>query len=174
MKIMQRLCPIALSFTCLLISVAAQKTETDVLLTVGGKIEHPLSLTRADLDKFTRQTVKTRSRDGKEHKYEGVSVGDLLQKAGVEFGEALHQEAAATYVLAEATDGYRVVFALPEFDSPSIDRLILIADRVDGNPFPAGTGPLQLIAPGDKGHGRWVRQVKSLTLVLAPKVRALV
>jgi DMSO/TMAO reductase YedYZ molybdopterin-dependent catalytic subunit len=138
------------------------------LLTVGGKVEHPLSLTRAHLDKFTRQTVKASSRDGREHKYEGIAVGDILQKAGVEFGEALHQEAAATYLLAEATDGYRVVFALPEFDSPSIDRLIVIADRADGNPIPVATGPLQLIAPGDKGHGRWVRQLKSLTLVLAP------
>jgi DMSO/TMAO reductase YedYZ molybdopterin-dependent catalytic subunit len=169
MKTMQRFYLIALAITFLSISGSAQKTATDILLTVGGEVEHPLSLTRADLDKFARQTVKTKSRDGKEHKYEGVSVGDLLQKAGVEFGEALHQEAAATYLLAEAADGYRVVFALPEFDSPSIDRLILIADRVDGNPFPAATGPLQLIAPGDKGHGRWVRQVKSLTLVLAPR-----
>ncbi|HVS82712.1 MAG TPA: molybdopterin-dependent oxidoreductase [Pyrinomonadaceae bacterium] len=138
------------------------------MLTVGGKVEHPLSLMRFDLDKFTRQTVRAKGRDGKEHKYEGVAVGDILQKVGVEFGEALHQEAAATYLLAEATDGYRVVFALPEFDSPSIDRLIVIADRLDGAPFPAATGPLQIIAPGDKGHGRWVRQVKSLTLLLAP------
>jgi hypothetical protein len=169
MKIMQSFYLIVLSLFCLSMCASAQKRGTDVLLTVGGEVEHPLSLTRAALDKFTRQTVKTKSRDGKEHKYEGVSVGDLLQKAGVEFGEALHQEAAATYLLAEATDGYRVVFALPEFDSPSIDRLILIADRVDGNPFPAGTGPLQLIASGDKGHGRWVRAIKSLTLVRAPK-----
>src|SRR6266496_4482333 len=137
---------------------------TEVLLTVGGEVAHPLALTRADLDKFARQPVKAKTRDGKEHRYEGVSVSDLLLKAGVEFGEALHQEAAATYLLAEATDGYRVVFALPEFDSPSIDRLILIADRVDGSPLPAATGPLQLIAPGDKGHGRWARQIKSLTL----------
>ena len=169
MRIIKRLSVIAISIICLCLSVSAQKTApTDVLLTVGGKVEHPLSLTRADLEKFTRQTMKIKSRDGKERKYEGVSVGDILLKVGVEFGEALHQEAAATYLLAEATDGYRVVFALPEFDSPSIDRLILLADRIDGNPIPAATGPLQLIVPGDKGRGRWVRQLKSLTLVLAP------
>lgn len=148
----------------------AQKTD-DVLITVGGKVEHALSLTRADFDKFKRQTVTARTHDGKEHKFEGVAVADLLQKAGVQFGEALHQEAAATYLLAEAGDGYRVLFALPEFDSAPTDRLIIIADRVDGRPFPAGTGPLQIIAPGDKGHGRWVRQVTSLTLVVAPPTK---
>ena len=164
-----------LAIACsLTLTASAQKAvppsnASDVLLTVGGKVEHPLALTRADLDKFTRQTVTAKSRDGKEHKYEGVAVGDLLRKAGVEFGEALHQEAAATYLLAEATDGYRVVFALPEFDSSSVDRLIVIAGRLDGAAFPAASGPLQLIAPGDKGHGRWVRQIKSLSLVLAAK-----
>ena len=167
MTLTRRLYLVALAVG-LSISTPAQKA-TDVLLTVGGEITHPQSLTRADLEKFARQTVKAKTRDGKEHTYEGVAVGDLLQKAGVQFGEAIHQEVAASYLLAEASDGYRVVFALPEFDSPSMDRLIVIADRVDGNPLPAGTGPLQLIAPGDHGHGRWVRQVRSLMLKRAPK-----
>jgi DMSO/TMAO reductase YedYZ molybdopterin-dependent catalytic subunit len=174
MRYIHRISLMLLAVACsLTLSASAQKvippsTTSEVLLTVGGKVDHPLSLTRADFDKFPRQAVKAQSRDGKEHKYEGVAVGDLLQKAGIEFGEALHQEAAATYLLAEATDGYQVVFALPEFDSPSIDRLILIADRQDGNPVAAASGPLQLIAPGDKGHGRWIRKVKSLTLIRAP------
>jgi DMSO/TMAO reductase YedYZ molybdopterin-dependent catalytic subunit len=168
MKFSTRLCILVLAIASLAIAASAQKTSTDVMLTVGGKVDHPLNLTRADLDAYPRRSVMTKSRDGKEHKYEGVAVFDLLQKAGVEFGEALHQEAAATYLLAEATDGYRVVFALPEFEAAG-DRLILIADRMDGNALAATGGPLQLIATGDKGHGRWVRQVKSLTLQLAPK-----
>ena len=150
-------------------SVAQKPTmSSDVLLTVGGKVEHPLNLTRGDLDKYSRQSVKAKSRDGKEHIYEGVAVGALLLKAGVKFGESLHMEAAASYLLAEAADGYRVVFALPEFDSPPNDRLILIADRVDGTPLPTATGPLQMVVSGDKGHGRWVRQLKSLTIQVAP------
>jgi DMSO/TMAO reductase YedYZ molybdopterin-dependent catalytic subunit len=174
MRVLQRVFTVIILITGgLSFSALAQKVSSPAdqpaILTVSGKVEHPLSLTRTDFDKFTRQTVKTRTRDGKEHSFEGVSVGDILQKAGVRFGEALHQDAAATYLLAEATDGYQVVFALPEFDSPTNDRLILIADRQDGNPLAAASGPLQLIAPGDKGHGRWVRRIKSLTLVRAPK-----
>jgi DMSO/TMAO reductase YedYZ molybdopterin-dependent catalytic subunit len=173
MKVIQRLGLTAMSIACLVIPASAQKVAApaatpDVLLTVGGKVEHTLLLTRADLDKFTRQTLRAKGRDGKEHTYEGVAVADILQRVGVKFGEALHQEAVATYVLAEAADGYQAVFALPEFDSSSIDRLILIADRQDGSPLSAASGPLQIIAAGDKGHGRWIRQVKSLTLVRAP------
>src|SRR5262249_2792788 len=103
-------------------------TSNDVLLTVGGKVEHAMSLTRSDFDKFNRQVVSAKTRDGKETKYAGVATADILQKAGVQFGEAIHQEAAATYLLSEAVDGYRVIFALPEFDSAPTDRIILIAD----------------------------------------------
>ena len=38
---------------------------------------------------------------------------------------------------------HRAVFALPEFDSPSIDRMILIADQINGEAFPVDVGPLQ-------------------------------
>ncbi|HVS20577.1 MAG TPA: molybdopterin-dependent oxidoreductase [Pyrinomonadaceae bacterium] len=174
MRFIQRACLIALmvAASCVAIVTSAQingslTQSSDVLLTVGGVVER-LTLTRADLDKFARQSVTAKGRDGKEHKYEGVAVGEILQKVGVKFGEALHQDAVAKYLLAEAADGYQVVFALPEFDSPSIDRLILLADRQDGGPLPASTGPLQIIVPGDKGHGHWIRQVNSLSILRAP------
>jgi DMSO/TMAO reductase YedYZ molybdopterin-dependent catalytic subunit len=159
---------------CLAIPSFAQKTipasaASDVLLTVGGEVEHPLKLTRADLDKFARQTVRAKDHDGKEYNYEGVAIIDILQKAGLKFGDALRGKALATYLLVEAVDGYQAVYALPEFDPPTTDRLILLADRRDGGALPTAAGQLQIIVPGDKTHARWVRQVKSLTIVRAPK-----
>ena len=173
---MSRIRQFFLTLILILISasfVSAQEGAkgNEVLLTVGGKVEHPLSLTRADFENFKRQVVSAKARDGKEHKYEGVAVADILQKAGIQFGEAIHQETAATYLLAEAVDGYRVIFALPEFESVTNDRMILIIDRLDGSPLPPAAGPLQIIAIGDKGHGRWVRQVKALTLAVAPATK---
>src|SRR6202795_3365822 len=126
MRIIQRLCLIALSLTCLSISASAQKAP-EVLLTVGGEVEHPMKLTRADLDSFARQSVRAKDHDGKEYKYEGVAIIDILQKAGLKFGDALRGKALATYLLAEAADGYQAVYALPEFDPPTNDRLILLA-----------------------------------------------
>ena len=157
----------------LAISTSAQKAVTpaasDVLVVVGGEVATPLKLTRADLDNYARQALRAKDHDGKEYKYEGVAIVDILQKAGLKFGDALRGKALATYVLVEATDGYQAVFALPEFDPPTKDRLILLADQQDGAAFPATSGPLKIIAPGDKTHARWVRQVKSLTVVRAPK-----
>ncbi len=168
MNFMQRLCLIALSVACLSISASAQKTAPDVVLTVGGEVEHPLKLTRADLDTFARQSLRAKDHDGKEYKFEGVAIVDILQKAGVKFGAALRGKALATYLLVEAADGYQAVYALPEFDPPTNDRMILLADRQDGAAFPANVGPLKIIASADKEHARWVRQVKSMTIVRAP------
>ena len=168
MRFIQRLCLIILSITCLSISATAQKAP-EVLLTIGGEVANPLKLTRADLDSFARQSLRAKDHDGKEYKFEGVALVDILKKAGVKFGEALRGKALATYLLVEAADGYQAVYALPEFDPPTNDRLILLADRQDGAAFPANVGPLKIIVPGDKEHARWVRQVKLLTILRAPK-----
>jgi len=167
MRFIQRLCLIVMSITCLSISATAQKTP-EVLLSVGGEVANSMKLTRADLDSFARQSLRAKDHDGKEYKYEGVAIIDILQKAGLKFGDALRGKALATYLLAEAADGYQAVFALPEFDPPTSDRMILLADRRDGGALPTEAARLQIIVPGDKTHSRWVRQVKSLTIVRAP------
>jgi hypothetical protein len=41
--------------------------------------------------------------------YEGVLLEELLRRAGAPQGEKLRGPAMATYVVAEADDGYRVV-----------------------------------------------------------------
>jgi DMSO/TMAO reductase YedYZ molybdopterin-dependent catalytic subunit len=153
------------------LTTSAQKTDplgSELVLTVAGEVARPLKLTRADLKNFPRQSIQAKDHDGKEYKYDGVAIVDVLQKAGLKFGDALRGKALATYVLVEAVDGYQAVFALPEFDPPSTDRTIILAAYQDGNPFPSGVGPLKIIVPGDKTHARWVRQVKSLTVVRAP------
>jgi DMSO/TMAO reductase YedYZ molybdopterin-dependent catalytic subunit len=150
------------------IAASAQTAaSSESLLTVGGEVP-ALKLTRADLGKFTRHTVRAKDHDGKEYNYEGVAIVDILQQAGVKFGEALRGKALATYLLVEAADGYQAVYSLPELDSSMNERLILLADKQDGAAFPANIGPLKIIVPGDKTHARWVRQVRSFTIVRAP------
>ena len=172
MTLIHRVCLTAVlvggCFTAMALAQGPAAPASEILITVGGEVERPLKLTRADLDKFPRQTVQAKDHDGKDYKYEGVALGDILQKAGIKFGDQLRGKALATYVLAEATDGYQAVYALPEFDPPSADRVIILADRRDGNALPAAAAPLQVIVPGDKTHARWVRQIKSLTIVRAP------
>jgi hypothetical protein len=87
---------------------------------------------------------------------------ELLKAAGVKFGQDLRGPALATYLVVEAADGYRAVFALPELDPAFTDRVVLLADQRDGKPLGGNAGPLRVIVPGEKRHARWVRQVKSL------------
>ena len=74
----------------------------------------------------------------------------------------------ALYLLVEAADGYRVVFALPELDPAFTERMVLLADHRDGQPLTTTEGPLRLVVPDDKRHARWVRQVGSGTVRRVP------
>lgn len=135
-----------------------------VLLRVDGPGLSPKEWTAADFQALPRQTVTTRGHDGKDSKYEGIALAELLQKAGVPLGKELRGKAVSLYLVVEAADGYRAVFALPELDPAFSDRVVLLADRRDGQPLTPKEGPLQVIVPGEKRHSRWVRQVVALRL----------
>ena len=133
-------------------------------LRVQGEIATPLQLTAAELAHFPRQSVTAKAHDGKESRYEGVAVFEILKKAGLPTGKELRGKAVALYLVVEASDGYRAVFALPEFDPAFTNQVILLADRRDGQPLSFHEGPLQIIVPGEKRHARWVRQVITLRI----------
>jgi hypothetical protein len=83
-------------------------------------------------------------------------------------GEKLRGSNMALYLLIEAADGYRVVFALPELAPGFTERVVLLADQRDGQPLSTTEGPLRLVVPDEKRHARWVRQVGSGTVRRAP------
>ena len=58
MKSSLRFTFLVLAIASLAVVAAAQKASTDILL-VGGKVEHSLNLTRADLDAYPRRSVMT-------------------------------------------------------------------------------------------------------------------
>jgi len=142
----------------------SQPLASDILLTVGGEVEKPLKISLAEWNKFSRLSVQAKGHDEKESRFEGVRLGEILQQAGVKSGKDLRGKALALYLLAEAADGYQAVFALPELDTSFTNRVILLADRRDDRPLAATVGPLQIIVPDERRHGRWVRQVKTLTI----------
>lgn len=136
---------------------------------ISGTVTTPLDLTAADLKGLPRKTLRVDNAHSKKTEvYEGVLVEDLLKKAGVPQGEQLRGQAMATYVLVEAADNYRVVFALEEFNSSFQDSEIIVADTMDGAPIPAALGPFRLVAPHEKRPARWVEMLKSITVVRVP------
>jgi len=159
------LCGAVLAGVCAPAPLAA---AGDVVFRIGGDVERPQQWTLDDLAALPRREVRARDRDGTEATFAGVALVELLQLAGVPLGEKLRGSNMALYLLVEAADGYRVVFALPELDPAFTDRVILLVDRRDGQPLAATEGPLRLVVPGEKRQARWVRQVGSGTVRRAP------
>lgn len=131
---------------------------------VGGEVSRPLKLSAADLAKLPRLTVNAKDHDGKPVSFEGVALVEVLRLAGVEFGEKLKGKQLALFLLVDAADGYRAVFALPELDPAFTDQNVILADRRDGKPLSDAEGPWRVVVPGEKRQGRWVRQVVALTI----------
>jgi len=103
--------------------------------------------------------------ENKEETYEGVAAQALLRKAGVPQEGKLRGSAMATYVLAESADGYSVLYSLAELDSDFQDSEVIVADTMDGSPLGEKQGPFKMVAPHDKRPARWIRMLKSLTVV---------
>lgn len=135
-------------------------------LAVTGDVEHTLSLSLTDLGGLPRKTVTVMNEhEGKMETYQGVLLEEILKRAGVPQGEKLRGAAMATLVRAEAADGYRVVFSLAELDSGIEDSGAFVADTLNGEPLPDKIGPLRLVLPHDKRPARWVRMLRSITVV---------
>lgn len=105
---------------------------------------------------------------GRRRDCEGVALAELLRAAGAMPAGNLPGPLLSRYVLVQARDGYRVLYALAEFDPATGGRRAYLVDRCEGRPLDAREGPLWLIAPGDAGPSRWVRQVQTITVVAAP------
>jgi len=147
----------------------AQTTPVTAELRIGGAVSTPLVLTVADLKNMPRKKLTVvNPHNKKTETYEGVLLEDLLRKAAVTQGENLRGAAMATYVLAEGIDGYRVVFSLAELDSGILESEVIVADTMDGAALGAKEGPFKLVAPHEKRPARWVRMLKSITVVRIP------
>jgi DMSO/TMAO reductase YedYZ molybdopterin-dependent catalytic subunit len=96
-------------------------------------------------------------------------LAELLRRARVPQGAQLRGAAMATYVQADAADGYRVIFSLAELDADFQESDVIVADTMNGAPLDDKTGPFRLIAPHDKRPARWIKMVQSLTVVRIPK-----
>lgn len=127
---------------------------------VGGK---SIALSGTDLSKLPQQTIKATDH-GTPVTFEGVLLTDVLTKVDLPTGEKFHSTVASYYMLVEAKDGYRAVFAWAELDSTFMDKAVYVVTSRDGKPLPEKDGPFQLVVPGEKRNGRWVRQVTALTV----------
>lgn len=156
--------PLAHFLLALLAGAALFAQDTAPVVQVSGDVKQPLQLSAEALAKMPRAMVKTSS-NGMDTVYEGVWLHEVLKAAGVPLGSALRGKALATYVLAEAQDGYQVVFSLGELDPAFIDNEILLADTANGKPLFGAQGRFRLVVPKDKPGARSVRMLTKLEVV---------
>ncbi|QMW05539.1 molybdopterin-dependent oxidoreductase [Spirosoma foliorum] len=142
-------------------------SRAQTVLTISGEVTKPLTLQAADLKAMPHAEVTGNDRDGKEHKYSGIPLSELLKQAGATLGSALRGENLTKYVAIKAIDGYEVIFALAEIDPEFATRTIILADAVDGAPLPQGVRPYRVVVPGEKKPARWIREVKSIEVRFA-------
>lgn len=151
----------------LLLSHAAAlqpQTPAAAAVEVVGAVATPLRLTAAGLAALPRASVETRS-DGVLVNYEGVWLHEVLKKAGVPAGTELRGKALASCLIAEAQDGYQVVFSLAELDPMFTDNQVLLADTANGKPLSGAQGSFRLIAPKEKRGARSIRMLTRLEVV---------
>lgn len=154
---------IAFFVTAMLLSAVVRAQS----ISVEGEVAHPLKLSAADITAMKKVEVVAADRDGKAHHYSGVPVYEILQQAGVTLGPQLRGENMSKYLLVKSGDGYEVLFSLPELDSTFANRVIILADKMDGNPLPAGKGPFRIVVPGEKKPARWIWEVTTMTVRFA-------
>jgi len=165
--LLARLTSMFLALGAAVIFLHAQGGSTT--LTVGGAVEHPLKLSTADLAKMHRSNIEVKGHDGAATMYEGVLLSDLMQAAGVPSAEKLRGPDLAACIIAQAKDGYRVLFSLAEVDPGFTDSKVLVADRANGKPLGEGQGPFRLVVPNDKIGHRSVRMLEQLEIVRVGK-----
>ena len=123
-----------------------------------------ITVTADTLAGLPRVKVEAKEHDNPTATYEGVLLGSILERAGVPRGEKLRGKALRTIVVITATDGYEVIFTLPDTDPAFTDRLIVLADTKDGKPLPEKEGPFRIVVPAEKRPARWIRNVRTIAI----------
>ena len=101
--------------------------------------------------------------------YTGTSFWGLLNSVGIVTDPDIKNDLLGMYVVATATDGYKVVFSLGELDPGFGNEPDLIAYELNGNPLDTN-GFARLIVPEDVRRGRWLSNLTSLEVFSASPV----
>jgi hypothetical protein len=136
--------------------------STSLTLTWEGK---SLTLSPAELAALPHTTVTVFNAHTKaKETYSGVPLVTLLARLGVPQGESVRGPLFMTGVIAEGTDGYKVLYALAEVDPTIHEGQVLVADTEDGSPITAD-GAFKIISTGEKRPARWVRNLDRISVI---------
>ncbi len=135
--------------------------STNLTLTVDGKAT---TLTIAELQAMPQTTVTVHNEHTKvDETYSGVLLGDLLAKYGLPVTQATHRKMLRSYLTAEGTDKYWVLYSVTEIEASEHNAQVIVATSMSGKPL-GEDGQLKLIDTSDKKPQRWVRNLSAITV----------
>jgi hypothetical protein len=140
----------------------AAAPSVSLALVAGGKTT---TLSVADLQAMPQRTLTVHNAHTRvDETYVGVALSDLLGKQGVTADGAGAKRVYHSYVRAEGTDGYWVVYSASEVEGAIHKGDVIVAVTMDGKPL-AEDGRFKLVASEEQKPARWVRNLKTLTFV---------
>ena len=141
---------------------AKAPASTELKLTVDGTTT---TLSIADLAALPQKTVTVHNEHTKaDESYSGVALGDLLAKYGFAVGQQTHRRMLRSYIKAEGTDRYWVLYSVTEIEPSEHTAEVIVATSMNGKPL-GDDGQIKLVDSADKKPQRWVRNLTAITLV---------
>jgi hypothetical protein len=138
--------------------------STSLALTIDDKAT---TLSVADLQAMPQKTVTVPNEHLKvDEAYTGVSLGDLLAKYGFPIDRMTHQKMLRSYITAEGTDKYWVLYSVTEIEPSEHNADVIVATTLAGKPI-GEDGQLKLVSTADKKPQRWVRNLTAITVKTA-------
>lgn len=135
--------------------------STSLTLTVDGKAT---TLTVAELQAMPQTTITVHNEHTKmDETYSGVLLGDLLAKYGLPVSQAAHRRMLRSYLMAEGTDKYWVLYSVTEIEGSEHNGTVIVAISMGGKQL-GEDGQLKLIDSSDKKPQRWVRNLSAITV----------
>jgi hypothetical protein len=139
---------------------AAKLPAGTLTITFGGKSAQWTAATLAALPHTTLTVYNAHAKANQT--YTGVPLIELLTPLGVPAKP--HGNDLRLYLVAEGADGYKVVYSVAEANPDLHEGTVIVADSMDGKVL-ADSGPLQLVATGEKRPARWVRNLVSVRVL---------
>ncbi len=134
---------------------------------IDGAVEHPRSLTLADLKRepVTTETVSLKTGRGVlSGSYTGVLLWTLLQQAAIKVSPASRNDVMRHTIVVTASDGYSTTVSAAEIDPEFGGERAIIAYAKDGQDLSDKRGFARLIFPADQSAGRAISGVSRITV----------
>ncbi len=131
-------------------------------LTVGG---HSRQISSTDLSRMPQERITVHNtHSDRDETYTGVALSELLRAGGLLFSKETQATFLRSYLRAEGTDFYFVIYSASEITPDLSNCDVIVATQVNGHDL-GREGRFKLVSTGDKRPARWVRNLLSISLV---------